>query len=175
MSDDCVGHLITTGLLKSTWDIHINVCWDIWFLNIFSYQCFFLWYNKIFRCFTWQSILTKVWLKFYFPLSPELVQPKDLTFSEVGPRNFRASWDIDAANVESFLVQFKPADDTDGHYVSLSVPGDTLTTVLPHLTPLTLYEVSIYAQYEKGESLPVKGYETTLEGTLRHSALFCNC
>lgn len=73
-------------------------------------------------------------------------------------------WEIDAANIESFLVQFKPADDTDGHYVSLSVPGDTLTAVLPHLTPLTLYEVSIYAQYEKGESLPLKGYETTLEG-----------
>uniref|UniRef100_A0A7N6B6R2 Collagen alpha-1(XII) chain n=1 Tax=Anabas testudineus TaxID=64144 RepID=A0A7N6B6R2_ANATE len=94
--------------------------------------------------------------------------PKDLTFSEVGPRSFRAMWEIDAANIESFLVQFKPADDTDGHYVSLSVPGDTLTAVLPHLTPLTLYEVSIYAQYEKGESLPLKGYETTLEGPVRN-------
>ncbi|XP_055362274.1 collagen alpha-1(XII) chain isoform X3 [Betta splendens] len=93
----------------------------------------------------------------------QLVQPRDLTFSDVSPRSFRASWEIDATNVESYLVKFKPADDTDGHYVSISVPGDTLTALLPHLTPITLYEVNVYAQYEKGQSLPLKGYETTLE------------
>lgn len=49
----------------------------------------------------------------------------------------------------------------------MSVPGDTLTTVLPHLTPLTRYEVSIYAQYDKADSLPVTGYETTLEGKFK--------
>lgn len=50
----------------------------------------------------------------------------------------------------------------------MSVPGDTRTTLLPHLTPLTRYEVSIQALYENGEkaSLPVTGYETTLEGIL---------
>ncbi|XP_028252836.1 collagen alpha-1(XII) chain isoform X3 [Parambassis ranga] len=93
----------------------------------------------------------------------QLVQPKALSFSEVGPRSFRASWEIDANNVESFLVQFKPADDADSHYVSMSVPGDTLTALLPHLTPVTRYEVNVYAQYEKGDSLPVTGHETTLE------------
>ncbi|XP_067337696.1 collagen alpha-1(XII) chain isoform X3 [Channa argus] len=93
----------------------------------------------------------------------QLVQPKALTFSEVGPRSFRASWGIDATNVESFLVTFKPANDAEGHYVSLSVPGDSLTALLPHLNPLTLYEVNVHAQYDKGQSLPVKGYETTLE------------
>ncbi|XP_026196610.1 collagen alpha-1(XII) chain isoform X1 [Anabas testudineus] len=110
-----------------------------------------------------QSICLRIEQELRNIFQRQLIQPKDLTFSEVGPRSFRAMWEIDAANIESFLVQFKPADDTDGHYVSLSVPGDTLTAVLPHLTPLTLYEVSIYAQYEKGESLPLKGYETTLE------------
>jgi len=48
--------------------------------------------------------------------------------------------------------------------VSLSVPGDTLTSVLPHLTPKTRYEVNVVAQYDKGESFPVTGQETTLEG-----------
>ncbi|XP_073348827.1 collagen alpha-1(XII) chain [Pagrus major] len=92
-----------------------------------------------------------------------LVQPRDLSFSEVGSRNFRASWKINATDVKSYLVKFKPADDTDGHYVSMSVPGDTLSTVLPHLNPLTRYEVNVQAQYEKADSLPVTGYETTLE------------
>ncbi|XP_038582153.1 collagen alpha-1(XII) chain isoform X2 [Micropterus salmoides] len=93
----------------------------------------------------------------------QLVQPRALSFSEVGPRSFRASWEIDAPNVQSYLVKFKPADDDDGHYVSMSVPGQTLTTLFPHLTPLTRYEVNVYAQYDKGDSLPVTGYETTLE------------
>ncbi|XP_035534688.1 collagen alpha-1(XII) chain isoform X2 [Morone saxatilis] len=101
-----------------------------------------------------------------------LIQPRDLSFSEVGPRSFRTSWEIDANNVDSFLVKFKPADDANSHYVSMSVPGDTRTTLLPHLTPLTRYEVSIQALYENGEkaSLPVTGYETTLEelGSVRN-------
>uniref|UniRef100_UPI0037E99097 collagen alpha-1(XII) chain n=1 Tax=Semicossyphus pulcher TaxID=241346 RepID=UPI0037E99097 len=92
-----------------------------------------------------------------------LVSPRALSFSEVGPRSFRTSWEIDATNVESYLVQFKPADEIDGSYVSMSVPGETLTALLPHLNPLTRYEVAVYAQYEKGDSIPVTGYETTLE------------
>lgn len=62
------------------------------------------------------------------------------------------------------MVQFKPKDDIDGHYVSMSVPGDKLTTLLPHLTPLTRYEVQVSAQYAKGDSLPVTGQQTTSEG-----------
>lgn len=100
----------------------------------------------------------------YLPFSPGLVQPRALSFSEVGTRSFRASWEIDATDVESYLVQFKPTDDGAGHYVSMSVPGNTLTTYLPNLNPLTRYEVNIHAQYEKGNSLPVTGYQTTSEG-----------
>lgn len=109
----------------------------------------------------------KSWNLTFYPvpaLSPGLVQPRALSFSEVGPRSFRASWEIDSANAESFLVQFKPADDPEGHYVSLSVPGNTLTALLPNLQPLTRYEVNVHAQYEKGASIPVTGYETTAEG-----------
>lgn len=63
------------------------------------------------------------------------------------------------------MVQFKPAEDNDdSHYVSMSVPGYALSTLLPHLKPLTRYEVSVRAQYAKGDSLPVTGYETTADG-----------
>ena len=100
------------------------------------------------------------------PCPPELPAPRSLSFSEVGSRSFRATWETDTPSVESYLVQFRPADDTDGHFVSVSVPGDTLTSVLPHLTPETRYEVNVLAQYDKGESFPVTGYEKTLEGQL---------
>lgn len=67
-------------------------------------------------------------------------------------------------NVESYLIQYKPAAESDAGYISMSVPGDTVTTALFHLTPLTKYEVNVYAQYDKGESFPLTGFETTLEG-----------
>nr|XP_057921467.1 collagen alpha-1(XII) chain isoform X1 [Doryrhamphus excisus] len=93
----------------------------------------------------------------------QLVQPRGLSFSEVTSRSFRTSWEIDATDVESYLVQFKPVDIPDAHLVSMSVPGDTLTAVLPYLTPLTRYQVNVSAQYERGDSLPLSGHETTLE------------
>uniref|UniRef100_A0A4W6EWK5 Collagen alpha-1(XII) chain n=1 Tax=Lates calcarifer TaxID=8187 RepID=A0A4W6EWK5_LATCA len=115
-----------------------------------------------------QSICLRIEQESRKILQRQLVQPKALTFSEVGPRSFRASWEIDPSTVESFLVKFKPADDDDGHYVSMSVPGDTRTALLPHLTPVTRYEVNIYAEYDKGQSLPLTDYETTLEGPVRN-------
>ncbi|TKS75342.1 Collagen alpha-1(XII) chain [Collichthys lucidus] len=92
-----------------------------------------------------------------------LTQPRNLQFSEVGARGFRATWENSATDVESYFVQFKPAEDTDGHYVSMALPGETLTTYIPHLNPLTRYQVKVIAQYEKGDSLPLTGHETTLE------------
>ncbi|KAM9778880.1 collagen alpha-1(XII) chain-like isoform 3-T3 [Syngnathus typhle] len=92
-----------------------------------------------------------------------LVQPRDLSFSEVTSRSFRTSWRMDANDAESFLLQFRPADIPDSHLVSMSVPGDTLTAVLPYLTPVTRYQVNVSAQYDRGDSLPLVGYETTLE------------
>ncbi|XP_035986482.1 collagen alpha-1(XII) chain isoform X6 [Fundulus heteroclitus] len=93
----------------------------------------------------------------------QLTQPGALTFSDVGSRSLRASWEMDADDVEFFMVQFKPEEDADGHYVSMSVPGSSRTALLPHLRPLTRYEVKVSAQYAKGDSLPVTGYETTVE------------
>uniref|UniRef100_A0A671SI91 Collagen alpha-1(XII) chain n=1 Tax=Sinocyclocheilus anshuiensis TaxID=1608454 RepID=A0A671SI91_9TELE len=92
-----------------------------------------------------------------------LIAPRSLTFSEVTSRSFRASWVMDAVDVQSYLVQYRPDADTEAEYISVSVPGDTPTTVLHHLTPVTKYEVKVYAQYEKGESFPLSDFETTLE------------
>ncbi|XP_068454822.1 collagen alpha-1(XII) chain [Clinocottus analis] len=110
-----------------------------------------------------QSICLRIEQELSIIKQRRLTQPRDLSFSDVGSRSFKAAWEIDAADVESYLVQFKPADDVDGHYVSMSVPGATLDTVLPHLAPLTRYQVNVHAQYDKGDSLPVTGYETTTE------------
>uniref|UniRef100_A0A3Q1FWL3 Collagen alpha-1(XII) chain n=1 Tax=Acanthochromis polyacanthus TaxID=80966 RepID=A0A3Q1FWL3_9TELE len=117
-----------------------------------------------------QSICLRIEQELRKIFQRQLIQPKSLSFSEITPRSFRASWAIDANNVESFVVQFRPAGDADASYMSMSVPGDTLTTILPYLTPLTRYEVSVYAHYEKGESLPLTDYETTLEelGSVRN-------
>nr|XP_017208134.2 collagen alpha-1(XII) chain isoform X2 [Danio rerio] len=92
-----------------------------------------------------------------------LVAPRSLTLSEVTSRSFRASWEIDAVDVQAYLVQYKPDADAEASYTSVSIPGDSTTTVLYHLTPVTKYEVKVYAQYEKGESFPLSGYETTLD------------
>lgn len=93
-----------------------------------------------------------------------LIAPRSLTFSEVTSRSFRASWVTDAVDVQSYLVQYRPDADIEAGYISVSVPGDTTTAVLQHLTPVTKYEVRVYAQYQKGESFPISDFETTLEG-----------
>uniref|UniRef100_A0A8C1WHY9 Collagen alpha-1(XII) chain n=1 Tax=Cyprinus carpio TaxID=7962 RepID=A0A8C1WHY9_CYPCA len=95
-----------------------------------------------------------------------LIAPRSLTFSEVTSRSFRASWVTDAVDVQSYLVQYRPDTDTETGYISVSVPGETATTVLHHLTPVTKYEVKVYAQYQKGESFPISDFETTLEAKL---------
>ncbi|KAK7142862.1 hypothetical protein R3I94_012270 [Phoxinus phoxinus] len=92
-----------------------------------------------------------------------LLPPKSLSFSEVTSRSFRTSWISDGEDVLSFMVRFRPAADITGDYISLVVPHDTATTVLPNLTPLTTYEVNVIAQYDKGDSFPLTGEETTLE------------
>ncbi|TMS21360.1 Collagen alpha-1(XII) chain [Larimichthys crocea] len=99
-----------------------------------------------------------------------LLPPTNLEFSEITSRSFRTTWTAPVANVMSYLVRFRKAEDVTGDYISLAVPGDTTTAVLPHLYPLTAYEVNVFAQYEKGDSFPLTGEETTLEeqGTVRN-------
>uniref|UniRef100_A0A4W4HBZ6 COCA1 n=1 Tax=Electrophorus electricus TaxID=8005 RepID=A0A4W4HBZ6_ELEEL len=93
-----------------------------------------------------------------------LLPPKSLTFSEVTSTSFRATWVSEDTDVLSYLVRFRPAADITGDYTTLAVPADTTTAILPHLSPLTTYEVNVFAQYDKGDSFPLTGEETTLEG-----------
>ncbi|XP_035530598.1 collagen alpha-1(XII) chain isoform X3 [Morone saxatilis] len=99
-----------------------------------------------------------------------LLPPTNLEFSEITSRSFRATWTAPTVNVMSYLVRFRKAEDITGDYISLAVPGDTTTAILPHLFPLTAYEVNVFAQYDKGDSFPLVGEETTLEeqGTVRN-------
>uniref|UniRef100_A0A4W6E4V4 Collagen alpha-1(XII) chain n=1 Tax=Lates calcarifer TaxID=8187 RepID=A0A4W6E4V4_LATCA len=93
-----------------------------------------------------------------------LLPPRDLQFSEITSRSFRTTWTAPTTSVLSYLVRFRKAEDVTGDYITMAVPGDTTTAVLPHLYPLTAYEVNVFAQYEKGDSFPLTGEETTLEG-----------
>ncbi|KAI1895826.1 hypothetical protein AGOR_G00110760 [Albula goreensis] len=110
-----------------------------------------------------QSICLRIEQELLAIKKRSLRAPKDLVFSEVTSRSFRTSWTSDSTEVQSFLVRFRPALEVTGDYITMSVPADTLTVVLPHLTPLTKYEVNVFAQYDKGDSFPLTGEETTLE------------
>ncbi|XP_041099442.1 collagen alpha-1(XII) chain-like, partial [Polyodon spathula] len=90
-----------------------------------------------------------------------LVSPRDLEFSEVTSRSFRTSWSTDSADVQSFLVKYGAA--SGGDEITISVPAETTSIVLTNLIPLTKYNVSVLSQYDKGDSFPLKGSETTLE------------
>lgn len=100
---------------------------------------------------------------FFLSLSG-LRPPSDLSFSDITSRSFRATWIPPGTNVMSYLLRFRKAADITGDYISLAMDGYTTTAVLPNLIPLTTYEVDVFAQYEKGDSFPLNGEETTLEG-----------
>ncbi|KAM9466860.1 collagen alpha-1(XII) chain isoform 2-T2 [Clarias gariepinus] len=110
-----------------------------------------------------QSICLRIEQELLNIKKKSLLPPKSLTFSEVTSRSFRVTWVSETTDVLSFLLRFRPAADVAGDYISMAVPGDTTTAILPYLTPLTTYEVDVIAQYEKGDSFPLTGEETTLE------------
>ncbi|XP_069574960.1 collagen alpha-1(XII) chain isoform X2 [Brachyistius frenatus] len=92
-----------------------------------------------------------------------LLPASDLVFSDITSRSFRATWRAPTSKVMSYLVRFRKAEDITGDYISMAVPADTTTAVLPGLYPLTAYEVNVFAQYDRGDSFPLTGEETTLE------------
>lgn len=94
-----------------------------------------------------------------------LLPPTDLQFSEITSRSFRTTWTPPAAKVMSYLLRYRKAEDITGDYISIALPGDAYSVILQHLVPLTAYEVNVFAQYDKGDSFPLNGEETTLEGS----------
>ncbi|XP_038127547.1 collagen alpha-1(XII) chain isoform X1 [Cyprinodon tularosa] len=117
-----------------------------------------------------QSICLRIEQELLKIKKKSLLPPQDLRFSDITSGSFRSTWTAPAAAVLSYLVLFRKAEDFTGDYVSLIVPGDTTTAVLPNLYPLTTYEVNVYSQYDKGDSFPLTGEETTLEeqGSVRN-------
>ncbi|XP_061650641.1 collagen alpha-1(XII) chain isoform X2 [Phyllopteryx taeniolatus] len=110
-----------------------------------------------------QSICLRIEQELLKIKKKSLLPPENLEFSEITSRSFRTTWTAPVTYVLSYLVRFRKADDVTGDYITLAVPSDTTTAVLPHLSPLTTYEVNVFAQYEKGDSFPLTGEETTLE------------
>ncbi|XP_077407183.1 collagen alpha-1(XII) chain [Vanacampus margaritifer] len=110
-----------------------------------------------------QSICLRIEQELLKIKKKSLLPPENLQFSEITSRSFRTTWTAPISEVLSYLVRFRKAEDVTGVYITLAVPSDTTTAVLPHLTPLTTYEVNVFGQYEKGDSFPLTGEETTLE------------
>uniref|UniRef100_A0A3B3DLX4 Collagen, type XIV, alpha 1a n=1 Tax=Oryzias melastigma TaxID=30732 RepID=A0A3B3DLX4_ORYME len=110
-----------------------------------------------------QSICLRIEQELLKIKKKNLLPPSNLQFSEITSRSFRATWAAPAASVLSYLVRYREAEDVTGDYISQAVPGHTTTTVLFYLTPVTTYEVNVYAEYEKGDSFALTGQETTLE------------
>uniref|UniRef100_A0A3Q2Y3A0 Collagen alpha-1(XII) chain n=1 Tax=Hippocampus comes TaxID=109280 RepID=A0A3Q2Y3A0_HIPCM len=110
-----------------------------------------------------QSICLRIEQELLKIKKKSLLPPENLEFSEITSRSFRATWTAPISDVLSYLVRFRKAQDVTGDYITLAVPHHTTTAVLPHLSPLTTYEVNVFGQYEKGDSFPLTGEETTLE------------
>ncbi|KAL4624073.1 collagen alpha-1(XII) chain-like isoform X2 [Arapaima gigas] len=117
-----------------------------------------------------QSICLRIEQELRNIMMRSLIPPESLQFSEVTSRSFRTSWVSKGTDVLSFLVRYRPAADVTSEYTTMYVPGDGRSVVLPYLTPFTKYEVNVIAQYERGDSFPLTGDETTLEeqGSVRN-------
>nr|XP_043903464.1 collagen alpha-1(XII) chain-like isoform X1 [Solea senegalensis] len=117
-----------------------------------------------------QSICLRIEQELLNIMKKSLLPPRDLGFSEITSRSFRTTWVPPTTQVLSYLVRFRKAEDVTGDYITMAVPAETTTAVLPHLYPLTAYEVNVFAQYDRGDSFPLSGEETTLEeqGTVRN-------
>ncbi|XP_031703091.1 collagen alpha-1(XII) chain isoform X1 [Anarrhichthys ocellatus] len=117
-----------------------------------------------------QSICLRIEQELLNIQKKSLLPPSDLVFSEITSRSFRTTWIAPTTKVMGYLVRFRKAEDVTGDYISMAVPSDTTTVVLPHLSPITAYEVNVFAQYERGDSFALSGEETTLDekGTVRN-------
>uniref|UniRef100_A0A3Q3WAZ5 Uncharacterized protein n=1 Tax=Mola mola TaxID=94237 RepID=A0A3Q3WAZ5_MOLML len=86
--------------------------------------------------------------------------PFDLVTSEVTARSFRVSWSHTPGNVERYNVVYFPAQGGSPH--EEAVEGSETSVVLQHLSPLTEYQLAVYAMNANKASVPLTGSETTL-------------
>lgn len=92
-------------------------------------------------------------------LSSEMGPPTNLVTSDVTETSFAVSWTAAPGNVKMYQVQWQSmyTEETG----ETAVPGNVTNTVLHGLSPETLYQVSVVASYQKEDSEPLTGQETT--------------
>lgn len=71
----------------------------------------------------------------------------------------KVTWQRAPGNVVNYRVTYKPQ--VGGRQLAAKVPGDTTTTVLRRLTPLTTYDITVVPVYRSGEGKTREGDGTT--------------
>lgn len=104
--------------------------------------------------------------------SSEVGPPKNLLTSDVTDGSFVASWTAAPGNVRSYQIKWKSMFSEESG--QMTVPGHITTAVLDGLSPETLFQVSVVANYEGGDSRALTGQETT-DGTKTFPLLFYCC
>uniref|UniRef100_A0AAQ4QZ60 Collagen type XII alpha 1 chain n=1 Tax=Gasterosteus aculeatus aculeatus TaxID=481459 RepID=A0AAQ4QZ60_GASAC len=92
------------------------------------------------------------------PGEPEA--PTDLVTSEVTHRSFRATWTAPGGPVDMYRLTY--ATVAGGPTEQLMVQGSLNSALLEGLSPLTAYQVNVYAVVGQESSEPLTGIETTL-------------
>uniref|UniRef100_A0AAQ4RUI8 Collagen type XII alpha 1 chain n=1 Tax=Gasterosteus aculeatus aculeatus TaxID=481459 RepID=A0AAQ4RUI8_GASAC len=86
--------------------------------------------------------------------------PTDLVTSEVTHRSFRATWTAPGGPVDMYRLTY--ATVAGGPTEQLMVQGSLNSALLEGLSPLTAYQVNVYAVVGQESSEPLTGIETTL-------------
>lgn len=91
--------------------------------------------------------------------SSETGPPRNLVTSDVTDAGFTASWTAAPGNVKTYHVKWKSLFSEESG--KTTVAGDVTSAVLTGLSPETLFQVSVVAKYEDGDSEALAGQETT--------------
>ncbi|XP_068610238.1 collagen alpha-1(XII) chain [Brachionichthys hirsutus] len=89
----------------------------------------------------------------------EVGPPTNLITSDVTDSSFAASWAAAPGNVKTYKVRWKSLFSKEAG--EKEVPGGVTRTVLEGLSPETLHQVSVVAAYQRQNSQPLTGRETT--------------
>ncbi|XP_069462362.1 collagen alpha-1(XII) chain isoform X2 [Ambystoma mexicanum] len=83
----------------------------------------------------------------------------NLKIRDVTHSSMRVFWDAAPGNVRKYIVKYKTDDEEE--YKEVEVDGKTTTTPLTDLFSQTVYDVSLIAVYDEGESAPRFAQATT--------------
>lgn len=100
--------------------------------------------------------------------------PKNLVTSDITDTSFTASWTAAPGNVKMYQVKWKSMFSEENG--EMMVPGDITNAVLKGLSPETLFQISVVANYGDRDSEALTGRETTdgITSNLSHCHLKLN-